>query len=100
VGGNGTLLVGITDQASVVLRREASPIDAVCFYCGTNPFDGTYTCEGSPFVKTSCSSNLDRSLERKPGGAGGNATDTGDSANDFQVIEPSNPQNLASPATP
>jgi uncharacterized protein (TIGR03118 family) len=41
-----------------------------------------------------------QSYERKPGGTLGNTQDTGNNATDFQLITPSNPQNLASALTP
>jgi hypothetical protein len=83
-----------------VLENNGVPVDALCEYCGTNPFDATYTCEGTPLENPGCtSSNVDRSIERKPGGALGNCIDTQVSADDFQQIDPSNPQNLASPPT-
>lgn len=91
---------GIADESSIVMKQGDAVIDAVCFYCGATGFDASYTCEGTAFVKTGCTSNLDRSLERKPGAGAGNGQDTGDSATDWQVVTPSNPQNLASPPTP
>ena len=98
--GDAPLTSGITDMASLVLQNGAVVVDAVCFYCGANnPFDATYTCEGAPFVKTGCTTNVDRSIERKPGGDLGNCIDTGVNADDFAVIAPSNPQDLASPPT-
>ncbi len=42
------------------------------------------------------SNNLNRSYERKPGGSTGNGTDTDNNSSDFQLISPSNPQNLSS----
>ncbi len=91
----------VTDKASIVLRRGATVLDALCFYCGTNPFVSGYTCEGTPISFSGCSSNnTDRSLERLPGGSAGNATDSGDNTADFQISTPANPQNLASSPTP
>lgn len=93
---------GIADKVSVVVRRAGTVLDAVCLYCGaTDPFDATYDCEGAAFVLVGCTSNnSDRSLERKPGGALGSGTDTGDSATDFQITTPADPQNLSSPPAP
>jgi hypothetical protein len=42
----------------------------------------------------------DASIERKPGGAGGNCTDTGDNASDFTAQTPATPMSTASPPTP
>jgi hypothetical protein len=110
IGGSGytgavvpdvTMSGGLTDKASVVVQRGAIVLDAVCEYCGLNPFDATYTCEGTPFLYTGCTSNnTDRSIERKPGGALGNATDTGDNSADFVISTPSNPQSSSSAPTP
>lgn len=113
VAGNATASAGTTDMASVVLYRGTTVLgagttvlDAVCFYCGaTNPFaSSNHICEGTAFQKaatiSACGNNLDQSIERKPGGAAGNGQDSNDSANDWAVVSPSNPQNLMSPATP
>ena len=97
--GDALLLSGITDRASVVLENNAVTVDAVCSYCGADPFDGSYTCEGTPMENPGCTSNVDRSIERKPGDPFGNCIDTGSNAVDFWQISPSNPQNLASPPT-
>ena len=99
VAGDANLLSGITDKASVVLENAGGTVDAVCSYCGANPFNGTYTCEGTPMENPGCTSNVDRSIERKPGGPLGNCIDTGVSLDDFQQITPSTPQDLASPPT-
>jgi hypothetical protein len=53
-----------------------------------------------PAVKVGCSNNVAKSVERKPGGAQGNCIDTANNNADFVEINPSNPQNLASPPTP
>jgi hypothetical protein len=46
------------------------------------------------------SGNTERGFERGPGGAAGNATDTGNTAADFTQIMPGNPQHLGSAPTP
>jgi hypothetical protein len=69
-------------------------------YYGGDPFDGSYTCEGTHFVYSNGSSNIDRSFERLPGGAAGNQTDTNNNNADFLAVQPSTPQNLLSPAAP
>jgi hypothetical protein len=53
----------------------------------------------NPHDNTS-STDVDASVERKPGGVGGNGQDTGDNAADFSTAMPANPQDLASPPTP
>jgi hypothetical protein len=98
---------GITDAASLRLVSGNTVVDAVCYGydAGTlAAFDATYTCEGAPASNTphddSAAGNADVSFERKPGGASGNCTDTGDSASDFAPTSPATPQNSASPPTP
>jgi hypothetical protein len=98
-----TEAVGIADAASLVLAHAGVTVDAVCYYHGSNPFNGTYTCEGTPVPNPhdmTTSTDSDASIERKPGGAGGNCTDTGDNASDFITQTPSTPENTASPPTP
>ncbi len=94
------LLRGFPDEISLVLRRGTTTLDAVCINVGTDNFDGTFICEGTPFTYVGSANNTDRSIERKPGGAAGNTVDTGSTTDDFQMITPSAPQNLASPVTP
>jgi hypothetical protein len=110
--GDGTYSSGLVDAASVVLKYDSKAVDAVCFFfndatknnlltCST-----PYTCEGNPVSNlphnngTTGQSNTDVSIERKPGGALGNGTDTNDSESDWASGVPSDPQNLASPAVP
>jgi hypothetical protein len=97
---DGLLAAGITDNASVLLYNGASVVDAVCFYGGVSPFDGTYTCEGTPLPGANTTSDVDQSYERKGGSDLGNCQDTNDSTSDWQQIAPANPQNLASAAAP
>ena len=76
---------------AIVLRPVGgTPIDAVAWGDATNAF-----VEGSAAPAPAAGS----SIERRPGGAAGNGTDTNDNAADFLVGDPS-PQNLASPPTP
>ncbi len=88
----------VPDKPSVIIRRGNTIIDAACFYFGGNPFVAGYNCEGTPFVYVS--GNTERGFERGPGGAAGNATDTGNTAADFTQIMPGNPQHLGSAPTP
>lgn len=91
----------VADKAAAVVKDKTTVLDALCITCGTGSFDATYFCEGTPINMVGCtSSTLDRSMERKPGGAAGNGTDTNDNTADFALITPPNPQNLMSPATP
>jgi cysteine-rich repeat protein len=103
------LSTGITDATSVRLTHSGTVVDAVCYAfdaasaASYTAAGSTYTCEGTP-VSTNphptSASNTDASIERKPGGAGGNCSDTGDNAADFAVLMPANPQNSQSPPTP
>ncbi len=91
----------VADKASAVVRRGMSPLDTLCITCGTGSFDATYFCEGTPINLVGCTSSAtDRSMERRPGGALGNGTDTNDNTADFTLISPPNPQSLASAPTP
>lgn len=103
---------GFVDSGQLTLVHAGAPIDTLCTWFNnatlqnlTNPAC-SFSCEGTPVSNlphndsSSASSNVDVSLERKPGGAAGNGQDTGNSANDWMGNVPSNPQNLASPATP
>jgi hypothetical protein len=111
ITADALLSSAITDASSLVLLHSGNVIDALCFYFDASTQavyanDGTYVCEGTPVSNlphnntTSGSSNTDASLERKPGGALGNAQDTGDNATDFSNNAAPDPHNLASPPTP
>jgi hypothetical protein len=100
--GDGTYTVGITDASSVMLFHGNTVVDALCFYydaatqaaltgCST-----PYICEGTPVMNphnNTTASNVDASLERKPGGALGNTQDSGDNAADFATLMPAYPRN-------
>jgi hypothetical protein len=93
----------VSDASSLVLSHAGSTVDAVCYYYGTNPFNSSYTCEGTPVLNPhnmTTTTDQDASIERRPGGAAGNCTDTGNNAADFVVQMPSTPQSTASPPTP
>ncbi len=97
---DATLTTGITDEVSLVLVTQSTILDNVCIYCGTNPFDATYQCAGTPINKPNCATNTTGAVERKPGGTLGNGTNTGDNASDFVITDPSNQRDLASPQYP
>jgi len=84
---------GLADTGgSVVLRQMGgTPIDAVGWGAATNTF-----VEGSSAVAPAARS----SIERRPGGASGNGTDTNDNSADWFVQAAPNPQNLAAPPAP
>jgi hypothetical protein len=109
--GDEPLTTGITDATSLQLVQGGASVDAVCyaFDAATDmPFltDATYTCKGAPANNlphnngTAGASNSDVSIERKPGGAGGNCTDTGDNSADFATQMPATPMSSQSPPTP
>lgn len=91
VPANQTYGTGVTDDGGIALTlsNTTTIIDQVGMSAGSAFGEGTrLTSLGS--------SNLNRSYERKPGGAAGNGTDTDNNASDFQLITPSNPQNSTS----
>jgi len=107
--GDATYAVGIPDSGSVVLEHASTVVDALCFY-----YDATsqsaltgcataYICEGTPIANShnnSGGTNIDASLERKPGGAFGNMTDTNDNATDFYDNPAPDPHGLSSDPIP
>ncbi|MFT3769995.1 MAG: lamin tail domain-containing protein [Minicystis sp.] len=99
---------GITDATSLRLVQSGTMVDAVCYAFDTAsqmPFlsDATYTCEGMPATNphnNATTTNDDASIERKPGGAAGNCTDSGDNATDFALTMPATPMSSQSAPTP
>jgi hypothetical protein len=97
---------GITDAASLTLNQSGAVVDALCFYvdaASQGAFGPSFHCEGTPVPnlphtnQSTPLSNVDASLERKPGGASGACTDTGDNASDFSAKAPADPQSSTSP---
>jgi hypothetical protein len=88
---------GFGDNSSLVLKHGGTLIDAVCYGGSTANFAGL-TCEGTPF--TINMTDVDVSIQRKPGAAGGNCVDHNDSSSDWMVTMPSQPQNVLSAPTP
>ncbi len=102
--GDDTLSQSITDAASLSLEHNGTKIDSVCFYYDalTLGYEQNlgYPCEGMPVFNPhddTTGTNVDKSIERKPGGAAGNCTDTDDNLTDFTISKPSTPENAASP---
>jgi len=104
------LVIGLTDATSLTLTQNGTTIDAVCY-----AFDATttatlqmtgFTCSGTPVSNaphdntSSVTSNVDVSVERKPGGTAGNCTNTGDNSADFTTQTPATPLNASSLPTP
>jgi uncharacterized protein len=93
VPGDQTYSVGVTDDGGIALLNTSSTIvDQVGMSAGSAYKEGT--------TLTPLTTNVDRGYERKPGGALGSGQDTDDNANDFQVLAPSDPQNLSSGGGP
>jgi predicted extracellular nuclease len=91
VPGNLTYTTGITDDGGIALMTGASVIvDQAGMSAGSAYKEGTQ-------LASLGSSNTNRGYERKPGGASGSGQDTDNNASDFQVKQPSDPQNLSSP---
>jgi hypothetical protein len=91
--------------------HTSTTVDAVCyaFDAATEAVftgDATYECGGTPADNlphnngTSGASTVDVSIERKPGGALGHCTDTGNDAVDFITQMPATPMNSTSPPAP
>jgi hypothetical protein len=100
---------GIPDAASVVLVHGNAVVDALCFYydattqatlgCPGSP----YTCTGTPVMNphdNTATTDVNASLERKPGGASGNTQNTQDNAGDFITTSPADPHDMTSPPVP
>jgi hypothetical protein len=77
---------------AIVLRAiGGAPVDAIGWGDATNAF-----VEGAPMAAPAAGS----SIERKPGGLAGNATDTNANATDWFSQASPNPQSLAAPPVP
>jgi hypothetical protein len=102
------LSVGIADAGSVILLQDTMVLDAVCYTYDVVTqgivAGGLYTCNGTPADNSphddSSGDDPDQSLLRRPGGAAGNCTDTGDNSYDFVKENPSTPSDLSSPPAP
>jgi hypothetical protein len=100
---------GITDAGSVILVHGQAIIDALCFYYDSTTQDTltgcsvAYTCAGAPVMNphdNTTDTDDNESLERKPGGAGGNAVNTGDNSSDFVTRTTADPHDLTSAPVP
>jgi uncharacterized repeat protein (TIGR01451 family) len=88
VAANQTYTTGIADDGGIAITRAD----------GTTIIDQVGMSSGSAYKEgatlTPLSTSVEQSYERKPGGAAGNGTDTGNNANDFFLnAGSSNPQN-------
>jgi predicted extracellular nuclease len=93
VSGNQTYATGITDDGGLAITMAN---DSIVDQVGLS--NGSAFKEGVPLASLG-NSNLNRGYERKPGGSAGSSTDTDNNASDFQLVSPSNPQNLGSSCT-
>jgi uncharacterized protein (TIGR03437 family) len=93
VVGDQTFTSGITNDGGIALTL---PNDAVVDEAGLSP--GSAFGEGMHLAPLP--SNANQSYERKPGGLNGGSQDTNNNFDDFQLISPSDPQNLTSNPAP
>jgi hypothetical protein len=105
--GDDDLSQSIGDAESVMLSLDGAPVSVVCYYYGPLSLlalqDGGYTCDMMPVANPhddNDDTDVDQSIERKPGGAAGNCTNTGDNAADFTISSPSTPENSHSAPAP
>jgi hypothetical protein len=100
---------GIPDAASVILVHGSAIVDTLCFYYDTTTLatltgcSVPYTCSGTPVQNphdNTTTTDANESLERKPGGSGGNAVNSGVNANDFATRTTADPHNLSSAPVP
>jgi hypothetical protein len=100
---------GIVDAASLMLYHGTTLVDALCFYYDTTTETNLTTCS-TPYVcmgmpaknphDNTTGTDVNASLERKPGGSGGNTQNTYDNVNDFAQNASPDPHDLTSKATP
>jgi hypothetical protein len=94
VAGNQTYTTGITDDGGIALLNASNVIiDQVGMSAGSAYKEGAV-------LASLGSSNLNRGYERKPGGTSGSTQDTDNNTSDFQLLTPSDPQNLSSTCVP
>ena len=98
---------GITDATALRLTHAGVTVDEVCYAYSaatTMALEGAgYACPGTPVQNPhddTTATDTAESLERKPGGAAGNCTDTGDPSADFKTTSPSAPLDTGSAPTP
>jgi predicted extracellular nuclease len=93
VPGDQSYTSGITNDGGIAITL---PNDAVVDQVGMS--SGSAFIEGMNLAPLPSDAN--QSYERKPGGFSGSTQDTNDNFNDFQLLTPSDPQNLSSNPTP
>jgi hypothetical protein len=100
---------GLPDAASIILVHGNAVVDALCFYYDATT-QGTLACPGNPFTcagtpgmnphDNTTATDVNASLERKPGGTQGNTSNTQDNATDFAARTTADPHDLASAPVP
>ena len=88
---NATYATGITPDGgiAITLNDATTIIDAVGLSAGSAYKEGT--------ILAPLAGVTDQSYERKLGGTSDSCQDNGDNSTDFQLINPSNPQNASTP---
>jgi hypothetical protein len=94
VEGDETYGSGVVDDGGIALLLA----DNVTIVDQVGMSDGSAYKEGATLAPLSGAT--DQSYERKPGGSDPNLQDSDDNASDFQLISPSDPQNLSSTPLP
>jgi hypothetical protein len=92
VAADQTYATGITDDGGLALFKS----DGVTRVDQVGMSTGSAYKEGTPLAPLT--TNVDRGYERKLGGSAGSCVDTGNNSADFQLLSPSAPQDLSSPA--
>jgi hypothetical protein len=93
VPGNITYDLSIADDGGIALFDfNNNMVDQVGMSLGSLYGEGNRL--------TPLTTDVDRGYERLPGGGLGNGQDTGNNLADFQIRQPSDPQNLSSPPVP
>jgi len=107
VASDAPLTSGVTDASAVRLTHSGVTVDELCYAYSSGTTTtleaASYDCPGTPAANPhddTTATNTSASLERGPGGAAGNCTDTGSSATDFKKTAPSTPRDTSSPAAP
>jgi beta-lactamase superfamily II metal-dependent hydrolase len=93
--GDQTYGTGIGDDGGIAITLA----DLTTIIDQVGMSTGSAFKEGTPLANLGAS-NQNRSYERRAGGVNGSQQDTDDNADDFQLVTPSDPQNLASTPTP
>lgn len=94
VAGDQTYTTGVADDGGLAITTPADVIVDQVGMSANSAFKETDPL--APQLTT----NVNRSFERKPGGAAGSGQDTDNNPADFQLVSPSDPQNRAACGNP